>query len=123
MEVHARQPAQCDHRLRGIAADQMQFDIRQCLAHAWEYLLGQPVGGIDIRWVAVAANEQQAIALRERLSAAVDFMHVGQHFDAGTGYFALQQRLLERRSEEHTSELQSLMRLSYADFCLKKKNK
>src|SRR3546814_2842270 len=27
-----------------------------------------------------------------------------------------------KRSEEHTSELQSLMRLSYAVFCLKKKN-
>src|SRR3546814_2841661 len=31
--------------------------------------------------------------------------------------------LTENRSEEHTSELQSLMRISYAVFCLKKKNK
>src|SRR3546814_5614288 len=30
---------------------------------------------------------------------------------------------LTRRSEEHTSELQSLMRISYAVFCLKKKKK
>src|SRR3546814_3670490 len=30
-------------------------------------------------------------------------------------------RLTDRRSEEHTSELQSLMRISYAVFCLKKK--
>src|SRR3546814_3390054 len=30
---------------------------------------------------------------------------------------------MSRRSEEHTSELQSLMRISYAVFCLKKKNK
>src|SRR3546814_3751632 len=30
-------------------------------------------------------------------------------------------RLCEGRSEEHTSELQSLMRISYAVFCLKKK--
>src|SRR3546814_10757681 len=29
---------------------------------------------------------------------------------------------LVARSEEHTSELQSLMRISYAVFCLKKKN-
>src|SRR3546814_10409876 len=29
---------------------------------------------------------------------------------------------LDFRSEEHTSELQSLMRISYAVFCLKKKN-
>src|SRR3546814_1453974 len=33
---------------------------------------------------------------------------------------ALEERM---RSEEHTSELQSLMRISYAVFCLKKKNK
>src|SRR3546814_4377075 len=31
--------------------------------------------------------------------------------------------LLSYRSEEHTSELQSLMRISYAVFCLKKKKK
>src|SRR3546814_5787753 len=31
--------------------------------------------------------------------------------------------LLPGRSEEHTSELQSLMRISYAVFCLKKKKK
>src|SRR3546814_2495935 len=30
---------------------------------------------------------------------------------------------MDRRSEEHTSELQSLMRISYAVFCLKKKKK
>src|SRR3546814_5328321 len=34
----------------------------------------------------------------------------------------VQCRRKPRRSEEHTSELQSLMRISYAVFCLKKKN-
>src|SRR3546814_10212648 len=33
----------------------------------------------------------------------------------------LLERLFAARSEEHTSELQSLMRISYAVFCLKKK--
>src|SRR3546814_5747534 len=32
-------------------------------------------------------------------------------------------RVVTLRSEEHTSELQSLMRISYAVFCLKKKTK
>src|SRR3546814_6883642 len=32
-------------------------------------------------------------------------------------------RPIGNRSEEHTSELQSLMRISFAAFCLKKKNK
>src|SRR3546814_5609785 len=36
--------------------------------------------------------------------------------------FTFLQAALFQRSEEHTSELQSLMRISYAVFCLKKKN-
>src|SRR3546814_1508473 len=40
----------------------------------------------------------------------------------GLSMFAAEPRRVQR-SEEHTSELQSLMRISYAVFCLKKKNK
>src|SRR3546814_3464481 len=44
---------------------------------------------------------------------------------AGGVYLPLlpEQQLGNHRSEEHTSELQSLMRISYAVFCLKKKKK
>src|SRR3546814_9557796 len=48
-------------------------------------------------------------ALAEQLNAEV--------FDANRQVFTAE------RSEEHTSELQSLMRISYAGFCLKKKKK
>src|SRR3546814_2769530 len=59
---------------------------------------------------------------------------VFNEFVAGSGYFcqgagtAFVPYLLSTldtlaRSEEHTSELQSLMRISYAVFCLKKKKK
>src|SRR3546814_2686714 len=41
-------------------------------------------------------------------------LHVAVYLDAG--------HIVHARSEEHTSELQSLMRISYAVFCLKKKN-
>src|SRR3546814_3623231 len=37
--------------------------------------------------------------------------------------FAQSDRAQQTRSEEHTSELQSLMRISYAVFCLKKKKR
>src|SRR3546814_4377319 len=40
---------------------------------------------------------------------------------AGVAFHA-KLRVIPVRSEEHTSELQSLMRISYAVFCLKKKN-
>src|SRR3546814_2966211 len=67
------------------------------------------------------AERDQAKALREQARAG------GLRFEA---YLTGDQAdwLLERiergmRSEEHTSELQSLMRISYAVFCLKKKKK
>src|SRR3546814_2084133 len=43
-------------------------------------------------------------------------------FNAYMSGRALGPVLAQERSEEHTSELQSLMRISYAVFCLKKKN-
>src|SRR3546814_5810888 len=47
----------------------------------------------------------------------------GRHPDAATGEqdFGQENKGQNPRSEEHTSELQSLMRISYAVFCLKKK--
>src|SRR3546814_10297589 len=42
---------------------------------------------------------------------------------AGGGGYAINLGAKADRSEEHTSELQSLMRISYAVFCLKKKKK
>src|SRR3546814_7748884 len=73
----------------------------------------------------VAAHERRrAPAFRpekHQCQARHDKMHRHgdnkQHQDAGLGH------RLEYRSEEHTSELQSLMRNSYAVFCLKKKKK
>src|SRR3546814_4550546 len=43
------------------------------------------------------------------------------HFRAGHGKEVAFDQAHALRSEEHTSELQSLMRISYAVFCLKKK--
>src|SRR3546814_6763247 len=42
--------------------------------------------------------------------------------DRGTEGESRAEGAVEERSEEHTSELQSLMRISYAVFCLKKNN-
>src|SRR3546814_6031486 len=56
---------------------------------------------------------RDSAAVRERLPARLDLAY------GDTPAEALD---LFPRSEEHTSELQSLMRISYAVFCLKKKN-
>src|SRR3546814_6871959 len=73
-----------------------------------------------------AVDRQRALVergadLRDRreLEPVIDDMLVhivGEHPHVGVAFDDLAQR-----SEEHTSELQSLMRISYAVFCLKKK--
>src|SRR3546814_5472625 len=59
--------------------------------------------------------------------AAERAQDVCRFFSSQAAERAFAQRAIEqqeaRRSEEHTSELQSLMRISYAVFCLKKKKK
>src|SRR3546814_3713414 len=64
-------------------------------------------------WGLVSITQPLASGFTKRLS------------DSCLGWMKLPRRLmtqkLKGRSEEHTSELQSLMRISYAVFCLKKK--
>src|SRR3546814_1176291 len=52
-----------------------------------------------------------------RTIGGVDFVNDSKGTNVGATVAALD------RSEEHTSELQSLMRISYAVFCLKKKTR
>src|SRR3546814_10366286 len=54
--------------------------------------------------------------------AAVELSSAGLHWDDIDEDISVA-GLLAGRSEEHTSELQSLMRISYAVFCLTKKHK
>src|SRR3546814_4470541 len=74
-------------------------------------------GGVE---AAVAARDADALESLDALARAFDHLHVHAH-----GVARGESRRLalggQPRSEEHTSELQSLMRISYAVFCLKKK--
>src|SRR3546814_9782198 len=63
------------------------------------------------------ASEAELLALIDRLNAEPD-----AHHRNGRGSTTYLRARPAQRSEEHTSELQSLMRNSYAVFCLKKKN-
>src|SRR3546814_10517967 len=59
-----------------------------------------------LRGVIVQSGNDACIVLAEGLAGSEE---------------AFAEQMTEARSEEHTSELQSLMRISYAVFCLKKK--
>src|SRR3546814_8452136 len=85
----------------------------------WLSLSAQPVrdqagevDGVVLTFTDITSQREAERALRTS----------EQRIDEATE--ALQwQTFHDPRSEEHTSELQSLMRISYAVFCLKKKNK
>src|SRR3546814_1139821 len=87
-------------------------------------LLAEPLAAAAIDWVtsltaATLPENQPYPALYSALSAVLDAIGVAS--SARQWALALgRYELLLLRSEEHTSELQSLMRISYAVFCLKK---
>src|SRR3546814_6906094 len=74
----------------------------------------QPFGEEQALGAAVALLAQQPHPLDQRVRKALDL-------GTATGHPVNPNRKPFERSEEHTSELQSLMRISYAVFCLKKK--
>src|SRR3546814_1479637 len=83
-------------------------------------VLSKPVHQWDTFNGRVTAVE--SVQLRPRVSGYVQRVAFdeGQEVEKGDLLFVIDPRPYQR-SEEHTSELQSLMRISYAVFCLKKK--
>src|SRR3546814_4994196 len=76
----------------------------------------------DMAWINRQA-EAFGIEVRERTDLAMIAAQGPNARDKVIGLVAEDDRARVGRSEEHTSELQSLMRFSYAVFCLKKKKK
>src|SRR3546814_6978738 len=90
-------------RPQAVAADS---PLRRAAQH-------RPAGACD---PAELGDEARYGAMVPRMVAAAPHLVRDVAIDAGGGEHR------PARSEEHTSELQSLMRISYAVFCLKKKN-
>src|SRR3546814_2874376 len=84
-----------------------------------------PVIGDNQQWLDNAFHRFGEIGIVEQIERRLDFIGLRRRFAPSAfghdyqGKGARQYR--NERSEEHTSELQSLMRTSYAVFCLKKK--
>src|SRR3546814_6176874 len=78
--------------------------------------------------VVVIGRKDMPLAMRTAGRWIGKMRKVSGHFRAGIDAMVreaeleeMEKKWREQRSEEHTSELQSLMRISYAVFCLKKK--
>src|SRR3546814_8227659 len=101
----------CSSDLQGLAAVQQLAALGQGLREQCHLV---DAGGIG------ELHEGHAVALAVvDLALAEDDAGQGEVPAAALAQLGVGRRL--HRSEEHTSELQSLMRISYAVFCLKKK--
>src|SRR3546814_4772570 len=87
-------------------------------------------GDIDLLARVIGGGEQRLAVLDRQRHGAADEVEPGVAHQRAREQLRLGQDLKavahaehRHRSEEHTSELQSLMRISYAVFCLKKKKK
>src|SRR3546814_8485933 len=89
----------------------------QAIASAVQPFEGAPLQFDDIAraWFFIDQTDEIGLppdkALRQNIGMVVELLGRPEHLLAQCG---------RDRSEEHTSELQSLMRISYAVFCLKK---
>src|SRR3546814_7065182 len=72
---------------------------------------------IKYTWKNSHTTEQALSELKQHIESIDSGARISNPFTRARGV----SHLVQTRSEEHTSELQSLMRISYAVFCLKKK--
>src|SRR3546814_4124778 len=78
-------------------------------------IVSDPVNGTTNAKAIPGARMRYCILVTNNGSGTATGIAIADPLPAGTSF-------VPGRSEEHTSELQSLMRISYAVFCLKKKN-
>src|SRR3546814_5804623 len=78
------------------------------------YASGHPAGGGNLGFIVSRDGGQSWAKLSDGAGGPDDF----HQMDISKA----DPQVIYGRSEEHTSELQSIMRISYAVFCLKKKN-
>src|SRR3546814_1224925 len=78
--------------------------------------------GCETLWTAVHIIDDQVARVREQVGSDEVILGLSGGVDSSVVAALLHRAIGDQlRSEEHTSELQSLMRISYAVFCLKKK--
>src|SRR3546814_9976938 len=99
-----------DDAARARVFGRLRIDRQRRVADLLRQIGADALLDFDVADVLVVLANRRLVGRREdRLRQLVGHLQTGRQRDA--------------RSEEHTSELQSLMRISYAVFCLKKKKK
>src|SRR3546814_6665977 len=114
----------CRLRLGSRSRSGKEISMKRLHVHVGVENLDQSIGFYSTLFGAEPAVVKQDYAKWMLEDPRVNFaISAGNHAAKGIEHLGIQvenQEELAERSEEHTSELQSLMRISYAVFCLKK---
>src|SRR3546814_1290344 len=96
---------------------------RRCsVPRHWDSGAARVRPGQRARSVPAVHHLRDRLVRRQPRRARLSAQHQGDGYTLSIGHFNSHVISSITRSEEHTSELQSLMRISYAVFCLNKKN-
>src|SRR3546814_8931992 len=112
-------PSRADRRARGRplrSRDLSMVKLNKIYTRTGD---GGTTGLVDGSRIAKSAPLMAAIGDIDEANSAVGLAAAALSADSGEAAMLAR---IQNRSEEHTSELQSLMRISYAVLCLKKKN-
>src|SRR3546814_4709525 len=117
-------PAPVSHRASGISGVEIMSNLLQSVregrvlqtARPWQTALASALPVLLLCLALPRLSPRQAVLCSAALLAAMLAAAVAASISSVIA-------MIRSRSEEHTSELQSLMRISYAVFCLKKKKK
>src|SRR3546814_5332411 len=107
------------HRIAGRGGEVRGARPLGRMAHAGHHVQAQEALGIGAAFGdrLAAAQRLDLLIIVDRLDRRTDGVEPAHHHHH---LAAARRETLQIRSEEHTSELQSLMRIAYAGFCLKK---
>src|SRR3546814_7282782 len=116
-----KQKTAYEMRISDWSSDVCSSDLGQLgvVPPSWSVTYRFAVAAIAMFLFAAMRRERMGIAPRAMVFAAV--LGIAQFALNFNFVYRAEQHITSGRSEEHTSELQSLMRISYAVFCLKKK--
>src|SRR3546814_1867715 len=111
-------------RISDWSSDRVLFRSGLWILTAWRWLGAQSDAPTDIAYLILAWVLAGLVGLQGWFGGEMVYGHGAGVAPAGQGQQpSPRQTSLEGRSEEHTSELQSLMRTSYAVVCVKKKHR
>src|SRR3546814_8137382 len=115
----------CSSDLHEVPAGPHQADARreECIAKALDTLRRREKVAEQADAVGTEAKPDHCRCEQRDGNRGSPAPGFGEALQRGQRDAARRKRQRDPRSEEHTSELQSLMRISYAVFCLKKKKK